>query len=133
MPEEIGISVVNNGEGTQPFMVAFLEARNEIPESRYLREISTTASTTNNRVKKNFQSMMMFDEDDSFFTSTPCRVHTLYVSFKDLGWEVCLPSLQLSVCWTSFELFDSRIGLLLLKDTLLITAPVNVFFRLVDA
>ncbi|KAH0816290.1 hypothetical protein GEV33_006501 [Tenebrio molitor] len=26
MPEEIGISVVNNGEGTQPFMVAFLEA-----------------------------------------------------------------------------------------------------------
>lgn len=70
MPEEIGISVVNNGEGTQPFMVAFLEARNEIPESRYLREISTTASTTNNRVKKNFQSMMMFEEED-FFASTP--------------------------------------------------------------
>jgi bone morphogenetic protein 7 len=84
-PEDIGLTTVKGDDETQPFMVAFLKATNHVQTKRFIRDVSTRR-----RVKKSDYASMMRDQLQPPTWRT-CRIHTLYISFKDLQWQVTDP------------------------------------------
>ncbi|EFA04646.2 glass bottom boat2 [Tribolium castaneum] len=67
-PEEIGLTT-----STNPFIVAFLKASTRVQPQRNVRSVSP---------KQNYVSTMK-----QYQHGTTCRIHTLYISFKDLKWQ----------------------------------------------
>ncbi|XP_044267733.1 protein 60A-like [Tribolium madens] len=66
-PEDIGLAT-----STSPFIVAFLKAPTRVQPRRSVRALSA---------KHNYVSVMKHQH------GTSCRIHTLYISFKDLKWQ----------------------------------------------
>lgn len=77
----------DNSDENQPFMVAFLRG------TIYMQPMLSKRSTPNVKRKRsvadekvNYSTLMkevLVDE-----TTVTCRKHTMFISFKDLGWEV---------------------------------------------
>ena len=79
-PEDIGLTTVKGEDETQPFIVAFLKATDYVePPKRRARDVSSKR-----RVKKSDYASIMSAPG----TSRICKMHTLYISFKDLQWQV---------------------------------------------
>ncbi|XP_076271007.1 TGF-beta family member glass bottom boat isoform X1 [Rhynchophorus ferrugineus] len=77
-PEDIGLVTIRGQEATQPFMVAFLKASNNV-KPRTTRDVKT-------RVKKSDITSVYGRNIDQESRSS-CKINTLYISFKDLKWQ----------------------------------------------
>lgn len=87
-PEDIGLvtSKVQNAddEGNFPFMVAFLKANNHVKPTRSIRSATTIGRTRVKKSEFHHLSKSSKNGEDSWRT---CKIHTLYISFKDLKWQ----------------------------------------------
>ncbi|KAG8291315.1 protein 60A [Homalodisca vitripennis] len=85
-PEDIGIvsTSLEGEEEKQPFMVAFLKATSNTPKrTRKTREIRRRKKAENSETSYSRNPFT----DSSLWSTRSCQIQTLYVSFRDLGWQ----------------------------------------------
>ncbi|XP_050406336.1 bone morphogenetic protein 7 isoform X2 [Patella vulgata] len=88
-PKKVGIITKKGPTDKQPFMVGYFKMTNEVLSRR-------TRSTSNRRAPEVSHVEMAYGDDpynpyssNSYlrFKNKPCKRHSLFVSFRDLGWQ----------------------------------------------
>lgn len=79
-PEDLGIVTVKGEDESKPFMVAFLKASNHV-NVRIPRDTRRTRKSDYNSMIKDII------HDASNENNKSCRIHNLFISFKDLKWH----------------------------------------------
>ncbi|KAJ8913641.1 hypothetical protein NQ315_007358 [Exocentrus adspersus] len=83
--EDTGVVVSTQREEVRPFVVIFMTATNQAKPRRSKREAE--AKTKKPSLEDVVKESEEVKRKESFESWKACRVHNLYVSFKDLGWE----------------------------------------------
>lgn len=86
--DEIGIVSARGDGGHQPFMVAFFKSAGvRDSKLRQARETKRRKKKSQNNPEDSSYLRNPFFQTSSHWTSHPCKIKNLYVSFKDLNWQ----------------------------------------------
>lgn len=69
---------------TLPFMVVFTKNINHVNPKRVVREVRSTNNKKSHKSK--YSTVMKTAQYETW--NTICRIHSLYIDFKDLNWQV---------------------------------------------
>lgn len=87
--DDIGLVNTKGDDEFQPFMVGYFKGQNMVkPTKNSATRVKRNAP--NRRRKKSEVRNPLFDSPRSSENHKSCQIQTLYVSFKDLNWQVII-------------------------------------------
>lgn len=84
--EDIGLVNTKGDDEYQPFMVGFFKGQEIIQPTRHTRRIKRSPSKRSHRRKSENRHPLIDTRPN--YDHKSCQIQTLYVSFKDLQWQV---------------------------------------------
>ncbi|GIY82609.1 protein 60A [Caerostris darwini] len=83
-PHEVGLNHSKGDEGHQPFMVIYIKS---VTKPRVRRSTKSSRSDDRYYDQDSYNPYSGYNGRDRYHSKRNCQRWTLYVSFKDLGWE----------------------------------------------